>query len=162
MTLSSIFLAELQQEAIATRKILAVVPLDKGDWQPHEKSMKLLRLTTHVAELASWVRITLLQDELDFAKEKFTPFVPESTEALLDYFDKNMADAVDVLTNCTEDIFAGNWTMRSGEQIYFTQAKGEVLRTWCFNHLVHHRAQLGVYLRLLGIPLPSTYGPTAG
>lgn len=162
MTLSPIFLAELQQEAIATRKILAAVPLDKGDWQPHEKSMKLLRLTTHVAELPSWVRITLLQDELDFAKEKFTPFVPESTEALLDYFDKNMADAVEVLTNCADEVFAGNWTMRSGEQIYFTQPKINVLRTWCFNHLVHHRAQLGVYLRLLNIPLPSSYGPTAG
>lgn len=162
MSLTHTFLAELRQEAIATRKILAAVPVDKSDWKPHEKSMKLGRLATHVAEIGSWVRFTLLQDELDFAKSDFKPFVYSSTEELLDYFDKNIADAEAVLSTCGDEILRDNWTMRTGEQIYFTQAKGEVVRTWCFNHLIHHRAQLGVYLRLLDIPLPGTYGPTAG
>ena len=162
MTHTQTFLAELQQEAVATRKLLAAVPLAQGEWRPHEKSMKLLNLVVHVAELPSWVRITLLQDELDFAKEPYKPFIPTSTEELLAYYDKCLKDAEEVLADFTDERFEENWTMRAGENIYFTQKKGEVLRTWCFNHLVHHRAQLGVYLRLLGVALPSTYGPTAG
>ncbi|MFN0201080.1 MAG: DinB family protein [Bacteroidia bacterium] len=163
MTFTSTFLAELKREAQATRNLLAAVPLAQGDWKPHEKSMSLLGLATHVAELGSWVRITLLQDELDFAKEPYKPFVPTSTEELLAYFDKNIQDAEEVLTNYQDEtLLNGTWTMRAGDIIYFTQPKEEVLRTWCFNHLVHHRAQLGVYLRLLNIALPSTYGPTAG
>lgn len=161
MTHTQTFLAELKQEAIATRKLLAVVPLDKGDWKPHEKSMKLLNLAVHVAELPSWVKITLMQDELDFAKNEYKPFIPASTEELLAYFDKNLQEAEEVLSHFSDERFQENWTMRAGEQIYFTQAKGEVLRTWCYNHGIHHRAQLGVYLRLLDVTLPSTYGPTA-
>ena len=161
MTHTHIFLAELQAEAIATRKLLALVPLEKGDWKPHEKSMKLLRLATHVAELGSWVKVTLLQDELDFAKSTHKPFIPVETAELLAFFDKNIADATEVLTHFTDERLQEDWTMRAGEQIYFTDKKGKVLRTWCMNHLVHHRAQLGVYLRLLDIPLPGTYGPSA-
>jgi uncharacterized damage-inducible protein DinB len=162
MTLTNTFLAELKAEAKATRNILAAVPLAQGDWKPHEKSMELTKLAIHVAELPSWVRITLLQDELDFATNPYIPFAPTSTEELLAYFDKNMQDAEEVFAHFSDERFDENWTMRAGAQIYFTEPKGQVLRTWCFNHLVHHRAQLGVYLRLLNIPLPSTYGPTAG
>lgn len=154
-------LAELKQEAATTRKILAVVPHDKSDWKPHEKSMSLGQLASHVAELPSWIAPTLLYDTLDFAVNKYIPFAPASNDDLLAFFDKNVIDAEQCLTNYSDDRFNEMWTMRNGEVIYFTAPKGGVLRSFCFNHLVHHRAQLGVYLRLLNIALPGSYGPSA-
>jgi len=154
-------LAELKHEAATTRKILALIPADQINYKPHEKSMPLGSLAVHVAELPTWVGVTLTQDVLDFSK----PYPPtpkfSTTEALLARFDKNIADATQVLENIQEETFLQNWTMRNGEQVYFTMPKGAVLRNMVFNHTVHHRAQLGVYLRMLNIPLPKSYGPTA-
>ncbi len=155
------FVSELKREATATRHILSGVPLEQSDWQPHVKSMKLGRLASHVADLLGWVSITLEQDELDFATADFKHFVPTSTEELLAYFEAKLSEAQSILANCTDVKLDEHWTMRSADQIYFTQPKGEVLRHWCFNHLVHHRAQLGVYLRLLDVVVPMSYGPTA-
>ena len=154
-------LAELKHEAATTKKMLALVPLDKSDWKPHAKSMPLGRLASHVAELSSWISPTLMYDTLDFAVNKYVPFVPSSTEDLLAFHDKNVADAEQGLNNFSDDRLNEMWTMRNGEQVYFTMPKGVVVRSFCFNHLVHHRAQLGVYLRMLDIALPGSYGPTA-
>lgn len=162
MTLTELLVAELKDEAIATRELLARVPLDKKDWKPHAKSMSLGSLSSHVAELNSWVAITLLQDELDFAVIKYVPFEPKDTSDLLAFFEKYYTEALDTFSKISESVYEENWTMRAGEMIYFTQPKKEVIRKWVFNHLVHHRAQLGVYLRMLEVPLPSVYGPTAG
>ena len=161
MKLSQILLAEVKQEAIATRKLLAVVPFEKGDFKPHEKSMTLLRLATHVAEISGWYKECLVDDELDFAKGDHTPKVFNSTADLVALHDKHILQAEKILLEISEDEFRKPWSMRAGEVIYFTSPKAEVVRTWCMNHLYHHRAQLGVYLRLLDVPLPGVYGPSA-
>lgn len=161
MTIAKQMLAELQGEAVATRKILALVPIDKKDWKPHPKSMSLGDLARHVAEIHGWPKETILQDELDFSKMDNTPKEINTSEDLLSLFDKNMAVAKEILEKANDEDLAKNWTMRNAETIYFTLPKAEVMRTWVLNHNVHHRAQLGVYLRLLDIPLPGTYGPSA-
>jgi uncharacterized damage-inducible protein DinB len=161
MTKAQGFLAELQQETIATRKILAAVPLDKADWKPHAKSMSLVQLATHVAEIPGWFQETLLQDVLDFAQMEYKPFIPSNTDELLAHLDKNTQRAAEILSSFPDEKMADSWTMRSGETVYFTLPKEQVARTWCLNHWYHHRAQLGVYLRLLEVPVPGTYGPSA-
>ncbi len=161
MTKIEVLLAELKQEAEITKNILQRVPLEKADWAPHEKSMKLGRLASHVAEVPGWIAYTLSADELDFAKMDYKPFVPDSTEALLEHLDKNVKIALTALENANDEELLKPWTMRSGEQIFFTKCKQEVVRTMCYSHLVHHRAQLGVYLRMLDVALPGSYGPTA-
>jgi uncharacterized damage-inducible protein DinB len=159
--ISESLIAELKQEAISTRKMLELVPLEKSDWKPHEKSMSIGRLTSHVAELPTWISYTADQDELDFKKIDYKPFVPESNSDLLSFFDKNVKNAVKSLENCSNEDMRKNWTLRSGEQIYFTMPRVSVMRSMNMNHLVHHRGQLSVYLRLLNIALPGVYGPTA-
>lgn len=161
MKQSEILLAEVKQEAIATRKLLELVPFEKADYKPHEKSMTLLRLATHVAEISGWWKECLLDDELDFAKGDHKPKAFTSTEELVDLHDKHILQAEKILTEISEEEFAKPWTMRAGETIFFTKCKSEVVRTWCMNHLYHHRAQLDVYLRLLDVPLPGVYGPSA-
>jgi|SRR4030095_3654723 len=161
MPISESFLAELQQEARPTRKMLERVPLDKSDWAPHKKSTPLGRLATHIAEIPGWTSITLEHDELDFSKFDYKPRVADSTSELIKIFEENLFKAEQTLKKTGDEIFMQDWTMRNGEQIYFTLPKIAVLRSTCFNHLVHHRGQLSVYLRLLDVPLPGVYGPTA-
>ncbi len=161
MKLSQTLLAELQQEAAATRKLLAVIPFEKADYKPHEKSMSLSKLASHVAEISGWWKECLLHDELDFAKGDFTPKKFNSTAEIVAFHDDLVKKAEKILTEINEEEFQRNWTMRNGAEIYFTLPKAVVVRTWCMNHLYHHRAQLGVYLRMLNVPLPGIYGPTA-
>jgi uncharacterized damage-inducible protein DinB len=161
MSIGENYLAELKQEAATTRKILKIVPLEKGDWKPHAKNFSLLQLATHVAEIPSYLTMTISQDELDFAKSNYKPPVPASSAELLSIFEKNVKNAEDSLIHCSDEEMQKNWTMRSGDQIFFSSPKVSVLRNLCLNHLVHHRAQLGLYLRLLDIPIPGSYGPSA-
>jgi uncharacterized damage-inducible protein DinB len=161
MKLSQILLAEIKQESIATRKLLELVPFDKADFKPHEKSMSLLNLAKHVAEISGWYKECLLDDELDFAKGGGEPKVFSSTADLVALHDKHILQAEKILNEVAEEEFDKPWTMRAGDMIYFTSPKSQVVRTWCMNHLYHHRAQLSVYLRLLDIPLPGIYGPSA-
>ncbi|MBI3518525.1 MAG: DinB family protein [Bacteroidetes bacterium] len=160
MKYSQILLAEVKQEAEATRNLLSLIPFDKKDFKPHEKSMTLLRLSTHVAEISGWWKECLLDDELDFAKGG-TPKVYNSTADIVAVHDKHILQAEKILNEVSEDEFAKPWTMRSGDMVFFTKSKSEVVRTWCMNHLYHHRGQLTVYLRLLNIPLPAVYATTA-
>lgn len=153
--------AELQQEAANTRRLLAVVPFDKADFKPHEKSMSLKRLASHVAEINGWWKECLVHDELDFAKDAGKPKEYHSTEDIVAWHDELVAKAKIILNDTPDEEFAKPWTMRQGEMIFFTLPKAEVVRTWCLNHLYHHRGQLTVYLRLLNVPLPGMYGPTA-
>ncbi len=158
---SQVLLAEVKQEAIATRKLLELVPFDKANFKPHEKSMDLLNLAKHVAEISGWYKECILDDELDFAKDMGAPKTVNSTADLVALHDAHILQAEKILNEVNEDEFEKLWTMRAGEVIYFTLPKAQVVRTWCMNHLYHHRAQLGVYLRLLNVPLPGSYGPTA-
>ena len=161
MSLGKTFLAEVLQEAASTRKLLAVVPFDKADFKPHEKSMSLRRLATHVAEITGWWKECLVNDVLDFSVGDFAPKQLNSVEELLAMHDDLVAKATVILNEISEEEFAKPWTMRNGEAVYFTMPKAAVVRTWCLNHLFHHRGQLTVYLRLLDVPLPGMYGPTA-
>jgi uncharacterized damage-inducible protein DinB len=161
MSTAQILLAEVLQEAKVTRKLLALVPFEKADFKPHEKSMTLIRLAAHVAEISGWWKECLVQDELDFSKGNFAPNSYNYTEDILKLHDTLVAQAEVILANAKEEDFLKPWTMRNGDQIYFTQPKSQVVRTWCMNHLYHHRGQLNVYLRLLDISLPEVYGPSA-
>ncbi len=159
MNIGEEFWKELQQEAATTRKHLERVSFDKHDYQPHEKSEKLGRLAIHVAEIIAWWSEVINHSELDFIG--FEPKSITSTTDLLAYFDKLLEKALSDLKSADDDVFEKDWSMRYGETIYFTLPKKQVIRTFCMNHLVHHRAQLGVYLRLLDIPVPWSYGPSA-
>lgn len=159
--IASALVAELEHEARVTRTCLERVPADKFDWKPHEKSMSFGKLAAHIAEMISWTGPTLQHPELDFAKMDYKPFEPQSTDDLLEYFDKNLAEAADVLRNTTDEQFMEDWTMRNGDKIYFTMPKVVCMRSFVMNHIIHHRGQLSVYLRLNDIPVPSIYGPSA-
>lgn len=160
MSLVQDLLNELTLEAVVTRKYLASVPFDKAAFQPHEKSETLGRLAIHVAEIIAWWKECIFHQELDFID--FEPKELQSTEELLTYFDTLLVEAKSALQQVKDsDLNNGTWSMRYGDIVYFTLPKKQVLRIFCMNHLVHHRAQLGVYLRLLDIPVPAVYGPSA-
>lgn len=159
--IASALVAEMEHEAGVTRSCLERIPADKFDWKPHEKSMEFGRLASHIAEMFSWTGPTLEHPELDFAKMDYKPFEPKTTEELVEFFDKNVAEAIVALKNSPDERFMENWTMRNGEQVYFTMPKIAVMRSFVLNHIVHHRGQLSVYLRLNDIAVPSIYGPSA-
>lgn len=160
MTQISLFQKELEKEAITTRKMLAIVPNDKYDWKPHPKSMSIRQLATHIAELPSWVGMVLTTDELDFATMDYTPAPVNDTATLVQLFEKNLEDARHQLVNAKEEALDEPWTLRNGEKIYSTEPKADVIRM-SFSQTIHHRAQLGVFLRLLDVPIPGSYGPSA-
>ena len=154
-------IGELTHEAATTRKILERIPPEKFDYKPHEKSMSMVRLATHVAEMTGWVIETVNKTELDFATIDYKPFAPQTTEELVGYLDKIVTDAVEALKNTSDEAMLENWTLRNGETVYFTMPRVQVLRGMVFNHIVHHRGQLSVYMRLNDIPVPALYGPSA-
>lgn len=154
------FLKEIEVEAETTRKMLSRIPEDKYNWQPHPKSMTIQRLATHIAELPGWVTMTLNTTGLDFAENKYDPKVIDNNAALLEYFETGLAVAKRALEKATEEDLDVLWTLRNGEEIYSQTSRHEFIRlTYC--QTVHHRAQLGVYLRLLDVPIPGSYGPSA-
>lgn len=161
MSLGQALAAELTQEAIATRKMLERLPSEKLTWKPHEKSMTVDRLAGHIVEMVSWTKPTLTQDVLDFATMDYKPKEYTDSAELVTDFDNNIAEAVEVLNNTSDETFGESWTMRNGEQVYFTMPKAVVIRGFVLSHIIHHRGQLAVYLRLLDIPVPSIYGPSA-
>lgn len=160
MNLIEIFLKEMAQEAETTRKFLALLPEDKYDWRPHPKSMSIRQLATHIAELPSWVQITLTTDELDFNANPYQLPEIHDNASMLAYFEENLKKGNDALLIATEKDLLPLWTMRAGDDIYTVNPKHEVIRL-ALSQTTHHRAQLGVFLRLLNIPIPGSYGPTA-
>ncbi len=161
MSIGKTLLAEVLQESANTRKLIEVIPFDKADFKPHEKSMSLKRLATHVVEINGWWKECLLMDVLDFSVGDYKPKEINSVGDLLAMHDDLVLKATKILSEVADEEFAKPWTMRNGETIYFTMPKSAVVRSWCLNHLFHHRGQLTVYLRLLDVPLPGMYGPTA-
>lgn len=159
--IAAALIGEMEHEAATARKCLERIPAEKFSWKPHEKSMTMGALAVHVAEMFGWTPATLLHPELDFAKFDYKPYEPATTEDLLEFFDKNVAEAIEVLKSTAEETFAENWTMRNGETVYFTMPKVVTMRSFVMNHIIHHRGQLSVYLRLNDIPVPSIYGPSA-
>ncbi len=161
MSLNDALIAELQHEAATTRKCLERIPETTFGWKPHEKSMTMTRLATHVAEMVGWIKDTVETPELDFATMDYKPFEPKTTAELVEFFDKNVSASAESLKNISDEAMMENWKMRNGEQIYFDMPRVQVLRGFIFNHIVHHRGQLSVYLRLNDIPVPALYGPSA-
>jgi uncharacterized damage-inducible protein DinB len=153
-------LKEMEQEAQTTRKMLQRVPNDKYDWQPHEKSMTIRRLATHISELPGWVTMALTTSGLDFASNPYKPEMVNNNTELLAYFEKTYADGKAHLEKANEDELLEDWTLRNGDQILRAYTKAEAIRV-AFSQTVHHRAQLGVFLRLLDVPIPASYGPSA-
>ena len=160
MNIIELLLTELEREAQVTRKMLALVPTDKFGWAPHERSMKMKSLSTHIAELPTWITLALNTDELDFATAPYEPIEAENTTDILAVFEKSYEDGKGSLLKAKEEDLTGKWVLRNGDEIYATMTKYETIRH-AFSQTIHHRAQLGVYLRLLNIPIPGSYGPSA-
>ncbi|UKT63230.1 DinB family protein [Pedobacter mucosus] len=160
MDIIKALLKEFENEAATTRKFLAIVPVEKFDWAPHEKSMKMKGLATHIAELPSWVSMALTTNELDFAKEAYNPTEVNDNKDLLALFEKSYASGKSELEKASEKDLEGKWLLRNGEQILADYTKYETIRH-SLSQTAHHRAQLGVYLRLLNFPIPGSYGPSA-
>lgn len=155
-----LLLTELEQETQTTRKMLALIPVDKFDWAPHERSMKMKALATHIAELPSWVTLALTTEGLDFAAEPYEPVPVKITADILDLFEKSYTDGKAHLMKAKESDLTGKWVLRNGDEIYADMTKYDTIRH-VYSQIIHHRAQLGVYLRLLNIPIPGSYGPSA-
>ena len=164
MAIKDALLPEFDHEMANTRKTLERVPEDKLGWKPHPKSGTMGWLATHVANLPGWAKETIMQDTLDLAPNGVpqTPAPPAtSRKELLDLFDKNVAAGRAAIAGASDEHFVKNWSLLSNGKTLMTMPRIAVLRGFVMNHLVHHRAQLGVYLRLNDVPVPALYGPTA-
>ncbi|OCX50325.1 damage-inducible protein DinB [Mucilaginibacter sp. PPCGB 2223] len=160
MSTINVFLKELENESVTTRKMLSRIPDDKYDWRPHPKSMTIRSLATHIAELPTWITMTLTTDELDFASSPYNPPQINNTAGLMELFEKSLVDGRSQLVEGNEPKLGEKWTLRNGDRVLSVSTKAEVIRM-SLNQIVHHRAQLGVFLRLLDIPIPGSYGPSA-
>lgn len=160
MEIIPLLLKEFDQEAQTTRKFLKRVPIDKFGWKPHEKSMALQNLVVHIAELPSWVEMGIKTDELDFAARPYKPTPVGNSRELLALFEESVDRGKTALSQSNEEILLDTWTLRNADQVLSEMTKYEVIRL-AFSQTTHHRAQLGVYLRLLDIPIPGSYGPSA-
>jgi uncharacterized damage-inducible protein DinB len=158
MSISEILLPEFEEEMATTRRLLERVPTDKGKWKPHEKSFSLGHLAQLVAWMPGWIAQSLKETSLDLAKAGGYSY--EKTEDLLKMFDQNVKDARAALKAAKDSDYDVDWSLKFGDRVAFTQPRAKVVRQ-TINHLVHHRGQLTVYLRLIDVPIPSIYGPTA-
>jgi len=161
MSLSEGFSNELQYEATATRKCLERIPEAVYGWKSHEKSMAMAHLAAHIAEMFGWVKDTIETREIDLATTDYKPFEPQTTVELVKLFDKNLGEAVESLKNVSDESMREIWKMRNGEQVNLEMPRIAILRGFILKHLVHHRGQLSIYLRLNDIAVPSIYGPSA-
>ena len=160
MSLIDMITSELQHEAATTRKLLERVPQDAFDWKPHEKSMSLGQLAAHVAGLHdTWLATTLTADEFDLTQS--LPLKAGSVPEILEAFDRSIAQAVELLKAQTEESLHTTWRLKRQGQLLFELPRWVVFRSMVVNHIIHHRGQLSVYLRLRNVPLPAMYGPSA-
>ena len=164
LTLVELLIPEFETEMASTRRVLAAVPDSKFDWKPHEKSMSMRRLAGHVACIPSWVSNALREGQMevapDLARENVT-FRPASSQEMLERFDAWVAQAKTDLAASDDAALEQEWVMTFKGQPVLRLPRRSVVRTWVLNHLIHHRAQLGVYLRLNDVKVPGVYGPTA-
>ena len=161
MAIKDAFIAELKHESALTKKILERVPLDKKDWVPHDKSMKLGRLATHIAQTPHWVSDIIHIDDYDFATRPYLSNIATSQDELMEIFNQNLNKALADLEGASDELMNKKWIVRRGEQVFYDLVKKVAIRGWGLSHLIHHRGQLSVYLRLLDVPVPGMYGPSA-
>lgn len=160
MTILELLIQEFEQEAATTRKMISRVPDTQFAWKPHPKSMDVKTLATHVAELPTWIQMAMDTDELDFATAPYNPVAINSTKELVDYFEKNVEIGRSALTSADTAKFNERWLLRTGEDIHVDTTRYGLIRI-SLSQIIHHRAQLGVFLRILDIPIPGSYGPSA-
>ena len=160
MSYSKTLLPEFEEEMKNTRRLLECVPDGKFAYQPHPKSMTLARLASHVAEMPSWTSFTLDQEVLDLQPD-FKPEIATSRAELLEKFDKGVAEAREKIAAATDDDWAKIWTFKYAGKTVMSMPRSAVMRRSIMNHLIHHRAQLGVFLRLNNVEIPGMYGPSA-
>jgi uncharacterized damage-inducible protein DinB len=164
MSIAQSILSEFDQEMANTRKVLERVPDEKWNWKPHEKSGTTGWLAAHVGTVPGWLTMTLTSESLDYAPvdgPSYTPPKIENSKQLLAAFDKEAAEARAALTNASDEDMAKGWTLLAGGKEIFTMPRVACVRGMIMNHLIHHRGQLTVYLRLLDVPVPGLYGPSA-
>ena len=159
MSFAETMLPEFDTEMVTTRRLLERVPSAKGEWKPHPKSFSLAHLAQLVARMPGWLSLTLAKNELNLAGDA-QPYSVEKTETLLAEFDENVREARAAIAAAKDAAMAEPWSLKHGDHVLFTAPRGAVMRQ-NLNHLIHHRGQLTVYLRLVDVPLPSIYGPTA-
>ena len=162
--ISQSLLREFDHEMATSRKFIERVPEGKGEFAPHKKSMTLSKLAGHLCEIPTWGVMTLAQDELDLNPSSgptYQPFLFTSRAAALATFDREMKKAREALANTSDAQMMTTWTLKSGGHVVLAMPKVAVFRSFVMNHMIHHRAQLGVYLRMNDVALPSSYGPTA-
>lgn len=155
------FFDDLDVEFATTRRLLERFPEGKADWKPHEKSMSLIQLAAHVAMLPNFGETVLTTDELDFATRPFTPSTARTAAELVALHDRMAASARKALETVSLEALEGKWVLRAGPQVFLEDRRGKLLRQHLVSHAAHHRGQLTVYYRMLGVPLPGIYGPTA-
>ncbi|MBK9169681.1 MAG: hypothetical protein IPM24_19785 [Bryobacterales bacterium] len=162
MAVADMILPEFDHEVQLTRKMLERIPNDKLAWKPHEKSMTLGRLAGHLSELPWWGEVTMKMDVLDLASEEMQQpgAVAASAEEAVAMLDSNAAKARAAFA-ASDEAYGAIWSMKRGADTIMQMPRGVVIRSFVMNHMIHHRAQLGVYLRLLDVPVPATYGPSA-
>lgn len=164
MTIGQSLLPEFDFEMQNTRKTLERVPEDKWSWKPHEKSGTVGWLAGHIATMVSWTPVTINTEQLDYAPVGGPAYQPpkiENRKELLAAFDKNVAQARAALASVSDPEIMKNWTLLAGGKTVFTLPRVACIRNMILNHSIHHRAQLTVYFRLLGVPVPALYGPSA-
>lgn len=164
MTIKDALLPEFDQEMANTRKTLERVPEDKFGWKPHPKSFSMISLATHIATMTGWTVETMNKDSFDISPPGAPPYKEEpaaSRAQLLEKFDKSVAAARAALAGANDETFLKNWSLLAGGNTLFTMPRYNCIRSFVMNHVIHHRAQLGVYLRLNDVPVPSIYGPSA-
>jgi len=159
--LNQTIIPELQHEAASTRKMLERVPFENTDWKPHDKSMSISRLAAHVAELPSWATMIVNTPELNFATFNYKPFRPVDNAELLRFFDDNVKAALEALQGAGDALLMEDWTLRNGDHIIMKMPRVATIRSMAMNHLIHHRGQLSVFLRLKDVAVPGMYGPSA-
>ena len=164
MSISQALLPEFDHEVATTRRVLDRLPEDKYDYKPDPTSMAAGRLASHIAEMGGWGAMTMTTEMFDFAPGGVNAFPPANfaTKAeLLGAYDRMMADTRAALAAASDHDFMVNWTLANNGQTLMTMPRVAVIRTFVMNHVIHHRGQLSVYLRLLGVKVPSIYGPSA-
>lgn len=161
MTMIDSLTEEFEHEAQTTRKHLERLPDDKLEWRPHEKSFTLSGLASHLTEMVSWTVAILEQDEIDFDPATYKPYLATSVAELLKTFDDNVAKGKQALAAATEETLAQPWRLKIKGRIQFEKSRAAVFREFALSHIIHHRGQLSVYLRLLDVPVPGSYGPSA-
>ncbi|MFD0793329.1 DinB family protein [Mucilaginibacter litoreus] len=160
MSLINFYFEQLNQESATTRKMLQRIPNDKYDWAPHVKSMDIRRLATHIAELPTWITMAFTTEELDFASAPYSPEYADNNEQLMQLFEKSAEDGRSQLIPENESRLNEKWVLRNGDTILVDTTRSGLVRI-ALSQIIHHRAQLGVYLRLLNVPIPGSYGPSA-